>query len=578
MPHQTALIVTLVLGFVFAAVCGFGAKRLGLSPLIGYLVAGIIVGPYTPGPVADAAVAHQLSEVGLILLMFGVGLHFSIGDLLAVRRIATVGAIVQIVAVTAIAFALARHWGWGPGGGLVLGIAVAIASTVVLLRALEDHKLSDTLEGRIAVGWLVVEDLATVLVIVLLPALAALLAGSGTDLGSLLAVGLTLGKVALFVALALLVGRRVVPWLLHQVALTGSRELFTLAVLGIAIGVAYAASELFDVSLALGAFTAGVVLSESDLSYQAAADVLPLQDAFAVLFFVTVGMLFNFWVLLSEPDRVLEVVLVIMVAKPLVTLATMRAFRYPLHTQLTLALGLAQIGEFSFILAAMGVELHLLPEEGRDLVLAGAILSIALNSLLMRGLAPLARALESRPWLRRRLEPDESGVAVVAGERGPKDHAVLVGYGRVGGLIAEALKAERLEFVVIERNRALVDKLRKSGLPAIFGDGSAETVLAAAGLARARLLIVAVPGAFKAAQVLVAARKTHPAIDTLVRAHSAEEMAYLEAAAVGKAVMGERELALVMMGYALKSLGLDADNAAMVVARFAAARPGAGSG
>ncbi|MBD0321562.1 MAG: cation:proton antiporter, partial [Gemmatimonadetes bacterium] len=470
MHHETALIATVAAGLGLAFIFGFIAARLKLPPLVGYLVAGVALGPFTPGYVADAGLAGQLAEIGVILLMFGVGLHFSLGDLLAVRKISVPGAVGQIALATALGAGLARLWGWSWGSGIVFGLALSVASTVVLLKALEERGLLDSTDGRIAVGWLIVEDLAMVLALVLLPALAVPLGGTPTEPvqgGVLAAVGMTLLKVGVFLALMFVVGRRVIPWLLGRVALTGSRELFTLGVLACALGIAVGAATLFGISFALGAFFAGMVIGESDLSHQAAADALPLQDAFAVLFFVSVGMLFDPSVLVRQPLQVLGVVAIIMVGKSIAALAivllfrhTLRTaltvaaslaqigefsfilaglgmslglvlgFRYPLHTAFVISASLAQIGEFSFILAALGVALGLLPQEGRDLILAGAILSILLNPLLFAAVESL-RARGVRPPAAIR-EPaatigEEEGRAPAATTL--SGHDVLVGYG-----------------------------------------------------------------------------------------------------------------------------------------------------
>jgi K+:H+ antiporter len=397
MHHEAALIETLAISLAFAFVGGFLAAKLRLPPLVGYLLAGIVVGPFTPGLVVDVTLAPQLAEVGVILLMFGVGMHFSVKDLLAVRNIAVPGAVAQIAVATALGTGVALAWGWSIGAGLVFGLALSVASTVVLLRQLEAQGNLKSRDGQIAVGWLVVEDLAMVLTLVLLPALAGVLGGQAPDAGHApanlwMALGLTLGRVALFVFLILLVGPRVVPWLLKQVDRTGSRELFTLAVIALALGVAYGSAELFGVSFALGAFFAGMVINESDLSHRAAVDLQPLQDAFAVLFFVAVGMLFDPTILIREPLRVLIVVAIIVVGKFLAALGIVVALRHPLGTALTVSAALSQIGEFSFILVGMGITLGLLPTDGRDLVLAGAILSITLNPLVFHIVAKLKPA------------------------------------------------------------------------------------------------------------------------------------------------------------------------------------------
>jgi monovalent cation:H+ antiporter-2, CPA2 family len=397
--HETSLITILAMGFVLAFALGFVAIRLRLPPIVGYLLAGIFLGPFTPGMVADTALAGQLAEIGVILLMFGVGLHFSGADLMAVRWIAVPGAIAQIVIATAIGTVMAMAWGWSLGAGLVLGLALSVASTVVLLRALEERGAVNSVNGRIAVGWLIVEDLAMVLALVLLPAAADLLGGtggqmSGTDL--LIELGLTMGKVILFVAIVMMVGPRVVPWLLLQVARVGSRELFTLAVLAVALGIAYGSAKLFGVSFALGAFFAGLVLSESRFSHKAAADSLPLQDAFAVLFFVSVGMLFDPSILWREPMAVIAVLLLILIGKSLAAKGLVLSLGYPMSTALTVSASLAQIGEFSFILAGLGIALGLMPPEGRDLILAGALLSITVNPLVFAAMDPLIKRLRGR--------------------------------------------------------------------------------------------------------------------------------------------------------------------------------------
>src|SRR5687767_9994726 len=565
--HETSLIALLAIGFVLALLFGLVASALRVSPIVGYLIAGIAVGPFTPGFVADTGLATQLAEIGVILLMFGVGLHFSIKDLMSVRAIALPGAVAQIATATAIGAGMSHLWGWSFGAGLVFGLALSVASTVVLLRALEKRNTLDSNDGRIAVGWLIVEDLAMVLVLVLLPALAGVLGGNPQSMASqlggdnlLLTLALTLGKVAVFLVLVLVVGTRVVPWLLAQVARTGSRELFTLSVLATALGIAFASAELFGVSFALGAFFAGVILSETDFSHQAAADSLPLQDAFAVLFFVSVGMLFDPSILMREPLAVLAVVFVIVLGKSVVAFGIVLAFGYPVSTALTVSGSLAQIGEFSFILAGLGVELGLLPEEGRDLILAGALLSITLNPLVFAGLDRLGAWLRRHPHLTARLERQRleelSTLPVAGNEDGPVDHAVIVGYGRVGSVISKGLKAEGLPVVVIDQDRRRVEDLRARGVPAIYGDASTPGVLEAARIGRARLLMIATPEGYRTRRIIELARQLNPKIDTAVRTHSESEVAYLERQGVGVAIMGERELAFGLMEYALHSLGV----------------------
>ena len=575
MPHETTLIATVVVGLVLACLGGFVASKLKLPPLIGYLLAGVAVGPFTPGFVADAKLAAQLAEIGIILLMFGVGLHFSIKNLVAVRNVAVPGAIGQIAVATAMGVGIAYLWGWSWGGGLVFGLALSVASTVVLLRALEERNALDSVNGRIAVGWLIVEDLVTVLVLVVLPALsdafgakARGLAGQlgGDDL--LLPIALTLGKLGAFLALVLVVGTRVIPWLLGQVARTGSRELFTLSVLVTALGIAAGSAELFGVSFALGAFFAGVVLSESEFSHQAAADSLPFQDAFAVLFFVSVGMLFDPGILVREPLAVLAVVSVIMLGKSLAAFGFVLAFGYPASTALTVAASLAQIGEFSFILAGLGVMLGLLPPDGRDLILAGALLSITLNPLVFAGLDRISDWLQTRPIILARLERrgDESLSALPGAHGGaPRDHAVIVSYGRVGSVVGEGLRSQDLPIVVIDQDHRRVEALRSRGVPAIYGDAATPGVLEAAGIASARLIVIATPDGYQARRLIALARKIKPGIDTAVRTQSEAEVAHLERQGVGVAIMGERELAFGLMDYALRSLGVPHDRARLVV-------------
>src|SRR4051794_6821800 len=579
MPHETALLAIVAMGFVVAFACGFVAIKLRLPPLVGYLLAGVAMGPFTPGFVGDKELAGQLAEIGVILLMFGVGLHFSIKDLLAVRRIAIPGALGQIAVATLLGIVIAWLWGWPFGAGLVFGLALSVASTVVLLRALEQHSALDSTAGGIAVGWLIVEDLAMVLALVLLPALASILGGDARGLaaqigggGLLGTLALTLGKVALFLTVVLVVGQRVIPWVLAQVARTGSRELFTLSVLATALGIAFGSAELFGVSFALGAFFAGVILSETDFSHQAAADSLPLQDAFAVLFFVSIGMLFDPSILIREPLAVLAVVLVIVLGKSVVTFGIVLAFGYPVSTALTVSASLAQIGEFSFILAGLGVALSLLPEEGRDLILAGALLSITLNPLVFAGLDRLGAWLRQHPHLVARLErqgSEELSVLPVAGdEDGPVDHAVIVGYGCVGSVISKKLKAEGLPVVVIDGDRRRIEDLRARGVSAVYGDVSTPGVLEAACIGRARLLIIATPEGYQTRRIIELARRINPRIDTAVRTHSKSEVAYLERQGIGVAIMGERELAFGLIEYALRSLGVSQYKAQVVMQNF----------
>jgi len=563
MPHESKLIALIAVGFVLALAFGFAAARVRLPPLVGYLVAGIAIGPFTPGFVADSDLASELAEIGVILLMFGVGLHFSIATLLRVRRIALPGAIAQIAVATAVGGGLARWWGWDLSAGLVFGLALSVASTVVLLRALEQRNELDTENGHIAVGWLIVEDLATVLALVFLPALAT---GGDSDARSLLtSLGMTSLKVAVFVALMLVGGRRIVPWILHQIARAGSRELFTLAVLAIALGIAYGSAHLFDVSFALGAFFAGVVLAETELSHQAAENSLPLQDAFAVMFFVSVGMLFDPSVVIERPLELLGVLFVIVVGKSLAAFAIVLAFGYPVRTALTISASLAQIGEFSFILAALGVGLGLMPPEARDLILAGALLSITFNPFAFGMIAPMTRWLDRHPRVTALLERRNRRQAPAGPQAiGLRNHAVIVGYGRVGSVVGHALEAQGLKFAVIENHQRIVEDLRAQNTVAIQGDASAPGVLDLAAIEHARLLVIASPDGFQARRILELARERNPRIAIVVRTHSASELAYLIGQGVDRAVMGELELALEMTDYALRSLGVSEERSKMV--------------
>src|SRR5512134_3927320 len=562
MPHHIPLITTLAAALGLALVLGFVAIRLRLPAIVGYLIAGIVLGPGTPGYVADLEIARQLAEIGVMLLMFGVGLHFAIDDLLAVRKIALPGAIVQMTAATALGIGVASLWGWSLGAGLVFGLSLSVASTVVLLRALESRGVLDSVNGRIAVGWLVVQDLAMVLVLVLLPPLAGWLGGTAPAVGGaglIEALGITLLRVGAFVLLMLLLGRRLFPWLLWQVSRTGSRELFTLCVIAAAVTIAYGSAELFGVSFALGAFFAGMVLRGSEFSHRAAEESLPLRDAFAVLFFVSVGMLFDPQVLFEQPLHVVAVVAIIILGNPLAALLLVLLMRYPLNTALTVSASLAQIGEFSFILAALGVSLKLLPPEGQSLILAGALISIALNPLLFAALEPLQDWLRARSALARRLEQRDDPLAALPSETEEKyltQQVVLVGYGRVGRRIAEALTAHRIPYVVADQNREIVEELRAAGVPAVVGDAADPLVLVQAHIARASMLVIATPDTLGVRQMIVTARTLNPRIEAIVRSHNEEEARLLEAEQAGRVFVGESELAQAMVRHVLGRAGI----------------------
>ncbi|WP_295556365.1 YbaL family putative K(+) efflux transporter [uncultured Hyphomicrobium sp.] len=555
--HQTPLIATIVTGLALAFVFGALAHRLRVSPLVGYLIAGIAIGPFTPGYVADQELANELAEIGVILLMFGVGLHFSFKELWAVRNIAVPGAVAQIAVATLLGAGLAHVLGWTAGAGLVFGLALSVASTVVLLRALQERRLVTTERGQIAVGWLIVEDLVMVLTLVLLPAIAPLLGGhaegepatsSSLNIGQLLAtVAFTIGKVAAFVAIMMVAGRRIIPWILHYTAHTGSRELFRLAVLSIALGVAFIAAKLFGVSFALGAFFAGLILSESQLSQQAANESLPLRDAFAVLFFVSVGMLFDPGILISQPLAVAATLLIIVIGKSLAALAIVRAFGHPLSTAFTISASLAQIGEFSFILAALGMSLDLLPAEGRDLILAGALLSIVLNPLFFWWLDHL------KPWIEKKdghvhgprepetVEEDDEPIHVTALE----GHTIVVGTGRVGKRIVDALASGPAPLYVIDESDEEIKRLNARNIEGVAG--SAATLLYAANPAKAAAMIVAIPSNFEAGEAIEQAHNANPNMRIIGRAQNDAEAEYLRKYGATEVIITSDTLADAML-------------------------------
>ena len=564
MEHNLTLITTLAAGFGLALVLGVAAERLKIPALVGYLLAGVIIGPSTPGFIADVEIASQLAEIGVMLLMFGVGLHFSIDDLLAVKRIAVPGAVVQMGMATLLGMGLASWWGWTPGASLVFGLSLSCASTVVLIKALDARGLLDSMNGRIAVGWLVVEDLATVMVLVLLPPLSVVLGGTapatvGADAPLWRTIGLTLMEVAAFIGLMLVAGRRVLPWLLWQVTRTGSRELFTLSIIAAAIGIAFGAAMLFSVSFALGAFFAGMVMRESEFSHRAAEESLPLRDAFSVLFFVAVGMLFDPSVLMQQPLKVLAVVGIIMVGKSIAALALVLAFRYPLNTALTVAASLAQIGEFSFILAGLGLSLGLLPQEGMSLILAGALISIALNPLAFSAIAPVRAWVLEHSELARSLERRQDPFAELPKSTERKyleGQVVLVGYGRVGQRIAEALGEGGIPYVVAEQNREQVETLRIRGVAAVSGDAADPAVLIQAHITDAAMLVIATSDPVAVRKMAETARVLNPDIEVVLRTHSEDESELLQKEGIGKVFFGEEELARGMMSHVLERFNL----------------------
>jgi CPA2 family monovalent cation:H+ antiporter-2 len=548
MHHNTPLISTIVVGLVLAFVFGVLVQRIRISPLVGYLLAGVVMGPFTPGYVADQNIANELAEIGIILLMFGVGLHFSLKDLWSVRAIALPGAVVQITAATVMGWGLGWILGWSTDKGIMFGLALSTASTVVLLRAMQERRLIDTERGRIAVGWLIVEDIACVLTLVMLPPLAGLMKGHAAgdmDVASLVwPLAITLGKLVTFVVLMLVVGRRVIPWLLHYVAHTGSRELFRLAVFAISLGVAFGAAILFDVSFALGAFFAGMILSESELSQRAASETLPLRDAFAVLFFVSVGMLFDPSIIVKEPLPLLATLFIILFGKSVAAYAIVRMFGHSNSTALTISASLAQIGEFSFILVGLGVSLSLMTERGRDLVLAGSIISIMLNPLWF---AVLDRILAAKERPTSPLDEQPAPPRVELPVSTLSNHVVLVGYGRVGSVVGKALRAANAPFLVIEDNPGAIERLRQEGIEVISGNAAAPGMLQAANLDVAHGLLVAIPDAFEGGQIVAKARAISTTVPIIARAHSEEEIAHLKHHGANSVIMGEQEIAKAMV-------------------------------
>ncbi|MGA7584509.1 MAG: YbaL family putative K(+) efflux transporter [Rouxiella badensis] len=544
MHNSTPLITTIVGGLVLAFLLGMLANRLRISPLVGYLAAGVLAGPFTPGFVADTSLAPELAEIGVILLMFGVGLHFSLKDLLAVKSIAIPGAIAQIAVATLLGMGLSHFLGWDLTSGLVFGLCLSTASTVVLLRALEERQLIDSQRGQIAIGWLIVEDLAMVLTLVLLPAISNMMGNQHVSFGQLFTeLAITLGKVVAFIILMIVVGRRLVPWILAKSASTGSRELFTLAVLALALGIAFGAVEFFDASFALGAFFAGMVLNGSELSQRAAHDTLPLRDAFAVLFFVSVGMLFDPMILIHEPLAVLATLAIILFGKSAAAFLLVKMFGHSQRTALTISVSLAQIGEFAFILAGLGISLGMLSEHARNLVLAGSILSIMLNPLLFSLLESyLAKTEVIEDQSLEEIVEDEAQTPVAF-----CDHALIVGYGRVGSLLGAKLIQQGIPLVVIENSRPRVEALREQGISAVLGNAANQEIMTLAGLECARWLLLTIPNGYESGQIIASARAKRPTIEIIARAHYDDEVTYIMARGADKVVMGEREIANNML-------------------------------
>ena len=563
--HEPALLITIAGAFAAAFVFGFGASKIGLPPLVGYLLAGVALGPHSPASFGDVTLAGELAEVGVILLMFGVGLHFSPSDLLRVKSIALPGALLQMLLTIAFGTAVALSWHWTAAAAIIFGLSLSVCSTVVLLRVLESRDLLDTIDGRVAIGWSVVSDLAVVVALVLLPAVLRAVGGpsgaGGANTASpgtlIWAITLTLLKVAAFIVLMGVAGRRAVPWLLARVARTGSRELFTLSVLAVALGVAVGASSVFGVSFALGAFVAGVVISESELSYRAGANALPMQDAFAVLFFVSVGMLIDPSVLLRDPIKVLETVGVIVIGNSLLSTVLMVCFRHPLGASLRLGASFGQIGEFSFILAGMGVTMGVLTNDVRSMILAAALVTITLNPLLFLAADRLATRLANYPRLLALLEREQAPHTVMTDVfmGTPTNHAIVIGYGRAGRTISDALTRLRKPFVVIEQDRRVVDAMRTLNVPTIFGDATRHGILDYAKPEFAKLLVIASPDPYRSQQIIELVRKHNDGIEIIVRTNGDVEQEWFERLKVGKALMAERELALGMAFHSMRTLG-----------------------
>ena len=550
MLHEFPLINTLASALGLALILGFLANRLKLPTLVGYILAGILIGPFTPGFVANSKIASELAEVGIMLLMFGVGLHFSLDDLLKVRKIALPGALLQIIAATVMGAFFALSWGWNLSASLIFGLSLSVASTVVLLRAMEKNGLLQTINGQIAVGWLIVEDLIMVLVLVLLPAIANIFSASASLMPSenlWISLLITVLKITLFIAVMLIAGKKLFPKMLWHIARTGSRELFTLCVIAAAVSIAYGASKLFGVSFALGAFFAGMMMRESEFSHRAAEESLPFREAFAVLFFVSVGMLLKPEIIINSPFKVLTVIGIIIIGKSIVAALLVHFFKYSLKTSLTVSASLAQIGEFSFILAGLGVSLGLLPEEGQSLIVAGALISIALNPIVFKGASYLEQYIERHPKFKSRFIFSNDSLSQLADELHDKDmanHIVLIGYGRVGSYIGDQLKRKNIEFVVIEQNRQLITTLRKNNINSISAD--ANDLLIQTHIKKANMLVIAIPDNFKARDIIKAARALNSKIKILVRCHNHDEMELMKKETSCDTFLGEEELAKSM--------------------------------
>ena len=562
MPHDIDLIILLAVGFGLALVFGYIAARIRLPPLIGYLIAGIILSPNTPGIVADMHLANQLAELGVMFLMFGVGMHFSLSDLMQVRRIALPGAILQIAVATLLGIGISMMWGWCFGSALVFGLSLSCASTVVLLKALGDRGLLNSVNGKIAVGWLLVEDLVMVLVLVLLPATAVLLggtpiAGSDPTANIWITLAITLLKVAGFIAFMLIIGKRLVPFIMQIVARLGSRELFTLTVVAAAVSIAFGAYKVFGVSMALGAFFAGMVVKESDFSHRAEEETLPLREIFSILFFVSVGMLFDPRILIEQPLHVLAVVGIIMIGKTIAAMALVLFFRYPINTALSVGASLAQIGEFSFILATLGVSLHLLSLEGQNLILAGALISITLNSFVFSAIEPIQNWIRERSHLARLLERSGDPLSMLPDEVSQeylRDQVVIVGHGEVGRRITRTLMQDGIKVVIAEENREIVENLREKGIAAVSGHATEAGVLIQAHIQHARLLVLSPMDILDIHKIVDIAKTLNPQIQVLVCAESKEEAEVIRREAIGEVYFAKEEMAKNMTNHILNQI------------------------
>ena len=560
MPHNIDLILTLTGGLTAALALGFITQKLKLSPIVGYLLAGILVSPNTGGFKADNDIATQFAEIGVILLMFGVGLHFHLKDLMAVRKVALPGALVQIAAATVLGWLATHFFGWTWQAGIVFGMAISVASTVVLTRVLADNRALHTPTGHIAIGWLIVEDLFTILVLVLLPAIyppqVEGAAAAGEEASVWMTLGISLVKLTVLIVLALVVGQKIIPRFLGYVAKTRSRDLFTLSVLVLALGIAVGSAKFFGASMALGAFLAGMVVGQSEFSARAAADALPMRDAFAVLFFVSVGMLFDPASIPSSWPLILATLGVVLIGKPLAAIVVVLMFRKPLKSALSIAVALAQIGEFSFILGALAISLKVMPAEATNALVAASVISITVNPLLYKGIAPFIKWLESKNLVKKR----EEAAVVPEGLPLHKDdhHVIIVGYGPIGRTLSRILRDNNMQVVVIEMNLDTVQRLRAEGRHVVYGDASHREILHHADIENAEGLIIAASG-FDAKDVVRTARDLNPKIRILVRATYLSEAETLRKLGVNGVFSGEGEIALSMTDYLMEELGASAE-------------------